>query len=160
MWTSVCTRTSTLCLGEPFTKAIGLYLQKGFQKGVPSLFQSIKFLYSTPEKVRSTAFGNFPLDRISHSHSDSNHRLSSVLLLHQSDELWNLRNVNRYVVVCLSAEHHARCSVYQAQTTAKSNQRRAFSGYSTFLLSTTIIWVIPRKLSSTSIKRYVIRRHW
>ena len=32
-------------------KAVGSYLQKGFQKGVPSLFQSVKFLYATPEKV-------------------------------------------------------------------------------------------------------------
>ncbi len=37
--------------GEPFAKSIGSYLQKGFQKGVPSLFQSVKYLYATPEKV-------------------------------------------------------------------------------------------------------------
>lgn len=39
--------------GEPFAKAVGSYLQKGFQKGVPSLFQSVKYLYATPEKVSS-----------------------------------------------------------------------------------------------------------
>jgi len=38
--------------GETFTKSVGSYLQKGFQKGVPSLFQSVKYLYATPEKVR------------------------------------------------------------------------------------------------------------
>jgi len=38
-------------LGAPFTKSIGLYLQKGFQKGLPSLFQSVKYLYATSEKV-------------------------------------------------------------------------------------------------------------
>ena len=38
-------------LGEAFSKSIGSYLQKGFQKGVPSLFQSVKFLYATLEKV-------------------------------------------------------------------------------------------------------------
>ncbi|CAF1021988.1 unnamed protein product [Adineta steineri] len=38
--------------GEPFSKSIGSYLQKGFQKGVPSLFQSVKYLYATPEKVQ------------------------------------------------------------------------------------------------------------
>lgn len=41
-----------LCLGEAFVKAISTYLQRGFQKGVPSLFQSVKFLYAVPEKVR------------------------------------------------------------------------------------------------------------
>ena len=39
-------------VGEPFTKSMGSYLQKGFQKGVPSLFQSMKYLYSSTEKVR------------------------------------------------------------------------------------------------------------
>jgi hypothetical protein len=43
-------------LGEPFAKAVGSYLQKGFQKGVPSLFQSVKHLYATPEKVRIIFF--------------------------------------------------------------------------------------------------------
>ncbi|CAF0981001.1 unnamed protein product [Rotaria sordida] len=38
--------------GEPFAKSIGSYLQKGFQKGVPSLFQSVKFLYVISEKVQ------------------------------------------------------------------------------------------------------------
>jgi len=38
--------------GEAFVKAISAYLQRGFQKGVPSLFQSVKFLYAVPEKVR------------------------------------------------------------------------------------------------------------
>jgi hypothetical protein len=38
-------------LGEAFVKAIGAYLERGFQKGVPSLFQSVKFLYAIPEKV-------------------------------------------------------------------------------------------------------------
>ncbi|CAF0922384.1 unnamed protein product [Rotaria sordida] len=38
--------------GEPFAKAVGLYLQRGLQKGVPSLFQSVKFLYATPEKIQ------------------------------------------------------------------------------------------------------------
>ncbi|CAF5031773.1 unnamed protein product, partial [Rotaria sp. Silwood1] len=37
---------------EPFAKSIGSYLQKGFQKGVPSLFQSVKYLYATPDKVQ------------------------------------------------------------------------------------------------------------
>ncbi|CAF5220969.1 unnamed protein product, partial [Rotaria magnacalcarata] len=37
---------------EAFSKSVGLYLQKGFQKGVPSLFQSVKFLYATPEKIQ------------------------------------------------------------------------------------------------------------
>ncbi|CAF0802062.1 unnamed protein product [Rotaria sp. Silwood1] len=39
--------------GEPFAKAVGSYLQRGLQKGVPSLFQSVKFLYTTPEKVQT-----------------------------------------------------------------------------------------------------------
>ncbi|CAF4418537.1 unnamed protein product, partial [Didymodactylos carnosus] len=38
--------------GEPFSNAVGSYLQRGFQKGVPSLFQSVKFLYSSSEKVK------------------------------------------------------------------------------------------------------------
>ncbi|CAF3365910.1 unnamed protein product [Rotaria socialis] len=38
--------------GESFAKAIGSYLQKGFQKGVPSLFQSVKSLYATSDKVQ------------------------------------------------------------------------------------------------------------
>ena len=38
--------------GEPFVRAISAYLQRGFQKGVPSLFQSVKFLYAVPDKVR------------------------------------------------------------------------------------------------------------
>jgi len=38
--------------GETFTKSVGSYLQKGFQKGVPSLFQSVKYLYATPEKIQ------------------------------------------------------------------------------------------------------------
>jgi hypothetical protein len=42
---------STNTLGESFAKSIGLYLQKGFQKGIPSLFQSVKSLYATSEKV-------------------------------------------------------------------------------------------------------------
>jgi hypothetical protein len=45
------TNSLFMYLGAPFTKSIGLYLQKGFQKGVPSLFQSVKYLYATPEKV-------------------------------------------------------------------------------------------------------------
>jgi hypothetical protein len=43
-------------LGEPFAKSIGLYLQKGFQKGVPSLFQSVKSLYATSDKVCSSSW--------------------------------------------------------------------------------------------------------
>ena len=39
--------------GESFAKSIGLYLQKGLQKGVPSLFQSVKSLYATKEKVQT-----------------------------------------------------------------------------------------------------------
>ncbi|UJR23099.1 hypothetical protein I4U23_026122 [Adineta vaga] len=39
-------------IGEPFSKSIGSYLQKGFQKGVPSLFQSVKYLYSQTEKIQ------------------------------------------------------------------------------------------------------------
>ena len=39
--------------GDPFLKSIGLYLQRGFQKGVPSLFQSVKHLYAVPEKVQT-----------------------------------------------------------------------------------------------------------
>ena len=38
-------------VGDPFAKAVGSYLQRGFQKGVPSLFQSVKFLYAASEKV-------------------------------------------------------------------------------------------------------------
>ena len=38
--------------GDAFVKSIGLYLQKGFQKGVPSLFQSVKSLYANAEKVQ------------------------------------------------------------------------------------------------------------
>jgi len=38
--------------GDAFTKSIGQYLQRGFQKGVPSLFQSVKYLYAVPEKVQ------------------------------------------------------------------------------------------------------------
>lgn len=51
-----------LFAGEPFAKAIGSYLQKGFQKGVPSLFQSVKYLYAKPEKV---SWFDFPSTQIS-----------------------------------------------------------------------------------------------
>ena len=41
------------CLpGGAFSKFIGSYLQNGFRKGIPSLFQSVKFLYTMAEKVR------------------------------------------------------------------------------------------------------------
>jgi hypothetical protein len=46
-------------------KAIGSYLQKGFQKGVPSLFQSVKYLYSTPEKVSLIVFFVFKISFLS-----------------------------------------------------------------------------------------------
>jgi hypothetical protein len=55
----------TIFLGEPFVKAIGSYLQKGFQKGVPSLFQSVKYLYSTPEKVSLIVFFVFKISFLS-----------------------------------------------------------------------------------------------
>ncbi|UJR25810.1 hypothetical protein I4U23_007160 [Adineta vaga] len=38
--------------GDSFVKSVGIYLQRGFQKGVPSLFQSVKFLYATSEKIQ------------------------------------------------------------------------------------------------------------
>ncbi|CAF4736314.1 unnamed protein product, partial [Rotaria sp. Silwood2] len=37
---------------EAFSKVIGYYLQREFQKRVYSFFQSIKVLYITPEKVQ------------------------------------------------------------------------------------------------------------
>ncbi|CAF1077117.1 unnamed protein product [Didymodactylos carnosus] len=64
--------------GEPFSEAIGSYLQRGFQKGVPSLFQSVKFLYSSLEKVQiigsltQTYLNNLLTYGTFHSLSDNN----------------------------------------------------------------------------------------
>jgi len=45
-----------LLTGEPFRQVIGSYLQRGLEKGVPALFQSVKYLYSSSEKVRCSKF--------------------------------------------------------------------------------------------------------
>ena len=75
-------------LGDAFAKFIGSYLQNGFRKGVPSLFQSVKFLYKTPEKVQgchSRRTVKFSLVSIGYSDRITDEQLSG-----SSRQVWNI----------------------------------------------------------------------
>lgn len=81
-------------LGDAFAKFIGSYLQNGFRKGVPSLFQSVKFLYKTPGKVQgfhSRRIVKFILVSIGCSDRITDEQLSGT-----SRQIWDIRSVDRF----------------------------------------------------------------
>ncbi|CAF0974034.1 unnamed protein product [Adineta steineri] len=105
--------------GTSFAKAIGLYLQRGFEKGVPSLFQSVKFLYATPEKVQIidsllatyltnlTKYGTFETPSNIENPTEENEPATSLLwlqyyLAQHYDYLGDIKKAFQYIDQALS----------------------------------------------------------